>query len=95
MGKLTAVGKISYAIYLLHVPVGMLIKKTVFIQNQTVEVIVKYALWFTLTFALSYLLERVMQPAIKRFFFPKPAMQLKLKQRVSVRRQGQAQKKEP
>ena len=85
MGKLTAVGKISYAIYLLHVPVGMLIKKTVFIQNQTVEVIVKYALWFTLTFALSYLLERVMQPAIKHFFFPKPAMQLKLKQRVSIR----------
>ena len=78
MNKLTGVGKISYAIYLLHVPVGMLIHKTVFIQDRTTEIIVKYILWFSLTFALSYLLERVMQPAIKRFFFPKSDVQASL-----------------
>ena len=78
MNKLTGVGKMSYAIYLLHIPVAMLIKKTVFIQDQTIGVTVKYVLWFTVTFALSYLLERVMQPAIKRFFFPKRALQSSL-----------------
>jgi peptidoglycan/LPS O-acetylase OafA/YrhL len=78
MSKLTATGKISYSIYLLHVPVAMLIKKFVFISDLKTEVIVKYILWITITFALSYLLERVMQPAIKRFFFPKPAIKSSL-----------------
>jgi len=69
--KLTYMGKISYGFYLLHIPVAIIIKKTVFINNHTLEVIVKYTLWVGLTFAVSFLLERVVQPRIKKYFFEK------------------------
>ncbi|RZA00802.1 MAG: acyltransferase [Sphingobacteriaceae bacterium] len=68
--KLTFVGQISYGLYLLHVPVAGIIKKTVFINDPVTEIIVKYTLWLTLTFALSYVLEKRLQPAVKRYFSP-------------------------
>jgi len=64
--KLTGVGKISYALYLMHVPVALLIKKFVFINNPQLEIAVKYMLWIGITFSLSILLERYLQPAIKK-----------------------------
>jgi peptidoglycan/LPS O-acetylase OafA/YrhL len=66
--KLTGIGKISYALYLLHVPIALLIKKTIFINYQPMEVAVKYLLWLILTFSLSILLELYFQPAIKKYF---------------------------
>jgi peptidoglycan/LPS O-acetylase OafA/YrhL len=71
MNKLTKVGKISYALYLLHVPVAILVKKTIFINNQHIEILVKYVLWVLITFALSILLENKLQPAIKKYLFSK------------------------
>ena len=70
MDKLTGVGKISYGVYLLHVPVALLIQKTAFMNDRYGGVVVKYALWIILTFGLSVLLERYLQPALKRWFFP-------------------------
>jgi peptidoglycan/LPS O-acetylase OafA/YrhL len=67
MDKLTGIGKISYAIYLLHVPVALIIKKVVFINDQRWEVAVKYFLWIGITFSLSLFLERIFQPAIKKY----------------------------
>jgi peptidoglycan/LPS O-acetylase OafA/YrhL len=66
MEKLTIVGKMSYAIYLLHVPIGLLIKKTIHISDQRTEILVKYSLWILVTFALSALVELVCQPFIKK-----------------------------
>lgn len=66
--KLTAVGKISYSLYLLHVPLAMLIKKIIFYNQRPLEIVVKYTLWLTLTFGLSFLLDKFYQPAIKKFF---------------------------
>lgn len=68
MEKLTPIGKISYALYLLHVPVAMLIKKTVFIHDLKMEATVKYFLWISITFTLSFILERIFQPAIRKYF---------------------------
>ncbi|HVV55287.1 MAG TPA: acyltransferase [Mucilaginibacter sp.] len=65
--RLTGVGRISYALYLLHVPVALLIRKTVFISNIPEQIIVKYSLWLSITFTLSYLLERKAQPVIKKY----------------------------
>jgi peptidoglycan/LPS O-acetylase OafA/YrhL len=67
LDRLTGVGKISYALYLLHVPVALLIRKTIFISNMTGQIVVKYALWLGITFTLAYLLERKAQPAIKKY----------------------------
>jgi peptidoglycan/LPS O-acetylase OafA/YrhL len=69
--RLTSIGKISYALYLLHVPVAMLIKKTIFINDLKVEAAVKYFLWISITFTLSFVLERILQPAVKKYFLPR------------------------
>jgi peptidoglycan/LPS O-acetylase OafA/YrhL len=71
LDKLTYIGKISYALYLVHVPIAKLIKKTIFISDQRTEIIVKYVLWIVITFALSILLERYFQPAVKRLILMK------------------------
>jgi peptidoglycan/LPS O-acetylase OafA/YrhL len=68
LDKLMGIGRISYALYLLHVPVALLIKKTIFIADQRLEVLVKYTLWIGITFGVSILLERHVQPKIKKFF---------------------------
>jgi peptidoglycan/LPS O-acetylase OafA/YrhL len=68
LDKLTGVGKISYALYLFHAPVAFLIKKTVFIDNQPAEIIIKYLLWLSITFSLAILLELYCQPVIRKFF---------------------------
>ncbi|MGI4019961.1 MAG: acyltransferase family protein [Janthinobacterium lividum] len=66
--QLTTVGKISYSLYLLHVPIALLIKKIVFISNPTMEITVKYVLWVAVTFSLAFLLDEIFQPAIKKYF---------------------------
>ena len=68
MEKFTGIGKISYSIYLFHVPVAYLIKKVVFIDSRPVEVTVKYTLWIAATLLLSVLTETKLQPRIKRYF---------------------------
>ena len=66
MDKLTGVGKISYALYLLHVPIAYFIKKTFFINNQPLEVVVKYSLWISITVCLAMVTELKLKPIIKR-----------------------------
>lgn len=72
LSKLTGVGKISYGLYIFHVPVAKLIKKWVIIQDVRMEMIVKFGLWVIFTFGLAYLFERSLQPAIKRYFTAQP-----------------------
>jgi peptidoglycan/LPS O-acetylase OafA/YrhL len=68
LGQLTGIGKISYALYLFHEPVAFLVKKVIFIHNNIIaEVIIKYILWIFITFALSFVLERLVQPVIKKY----------------------------
>jgi peptidoglycan/LPS O-acetylase OafA/YrhL len=67
MNKLTGIGKISYGIYLLHVPVALIIKRVIFISDPTSEIVIKYLLWISITFLLSFLLEMVLQPAVKKY----------------------------
>ena len=71
LNKLTYVGHISYALYLFHVPVALLVRKFVFISDPKVEIPVKYFLWFSITFILAIFLELKVQPVIKRYFFTK------------------------
>jgi peptidoglycan/LPS O-acetylase OafA/YrhL len=66
--QLTIVGKISYSLYLLHIPVALLIKKVIFISNRPAEITVKYLLWIIITFGLSFVLDRIFQPAVKNYF---------------------------
>jgi len=68
LNKLTFIGKISYALYLLHAPIAMLIKYAIVINNKPVEIIVKYLLWIIVTFGLAAFLDVVAQPAIKKYF---------------------------
>jgi peptidoglycan/LPS O-acetylase OafA/YrhL len=67
LSSFTVIGEISYALYLLHVPIALFIKNTVHIHNPITEFIVKYSLWITITFTLSYIIEKKLQPAIKRY----------------------------
>lgn len=66
--KLTFLGQISYGLYLLHVPVALLVKKTIFINNQILELFVKYTVWLFLTFFLAFIFEKKIQPKIKYYF---------------------------
>ncbi len=68
LNKLTFIGKISYALYLVHIPIASLIKKTIFINSQPIEIVVKYVLWICITFSLAILVDLVFQPAIKKYF---------------------------
>jgi len=68
LNKLTFIGKISYAVYLIHIPVALVIKKTIFINSQPIEIVVKYLLWIIITFSLAVLLDNVFQPAIRKYF---------------------------
>lgn len=67
--KLIFFGQISYALYLFHVPVALLINRYLIITNKPTEITVKYSLWIILTIALSYLAEKILQPKIKSYFF--------------------------
>jgi len=66
--KLMLAGKISYGIYLFHVPVALLIRKFVNISNQNLEIVIKYSLWVVLTVGISFIAERLIQPRIKNYF---------------------------
>lgn len=68
MNKFTGIAKISYGLYILHVPIALLIKKYIIIHNQLAEVTLKYLLWLILTFSLAYWLELHFQPAVRRYF---------------------------
>jgi len=69
LNKLTFVGKISYALYLVHIPIAFIVKNTVFIHVRPLEIVVKYFLWLIITFAVAILLDLKFQPAIKKYFF--------------------------
>jgi peptidoglycan/LPS O-acetylase OafA/YrhL len=84
LDKLTSVGKISYALYLLHPPVALIIKKTIFINYQPMEVVVKYLLWLILTFSLAILLELFLQPKIKKYFTPIKSISHKVEKDTSL-----------
>ncbi|MDJ1506358.1 acyltransferase [Xanthocytophaga agilis] len=62
-------GSISYAIYVLHMPVGFLMQKVDFGLPAPYSFVFKFIVCVGLTIGISILLERVMQPLIKRLFF--------------------------
>lgn len=80
--KLLFFWEISYAIYILHVPIALLIKKYVFIGNHTTELFVKYLLWIALTILFSYLMEKIVQPKIRSFFFKNAKSDIALLQKA-------------
>jgi len=71
MTKLTLVGKISYGLYLLHVPIAYIVRKYVLFGNPTEDFLIKYILWISITFGLSILLEMVLQPRLRNYLLSK------------------------
>jgi len=63
-------GKISYALYVVHMPLMYLLSHWTVSEAGKAEYFVKLGLFLVLSISISHLLERVLQPKIKRLFFP-------------------------
>lgn len=68
LSKLQLVGSFSYAIYILHFPVALIIKKFMPIHGSQLGFWIKFIIWSMTVFSLSYFLERIIQPKIKQLF---------------------------
>lgn len=64
-------GVISYAFYVLHMPMMVLIQRIPFWQGTIGSYSLRLVLWFLIVLTMSILLERSMQPAIKHWFSSK------------------------
>ncbi len=67
--RLLFFGKISYAIYLFHIPVAIFVKNYVHIS--TLEIPIKYILWIAITLLMAYLFEIKLQHKIRYYFLKK------------------------
>jgi peptidoglycan/LPS O-acetylase OafA/YrhL len=63
-------GGISYAMYIIHMPFIYLAGRIPFLNGQLPVYLLKVIVFFTMVISLSYLLEKKMQPWIKRKFLP-------------------------
>jgi len=78
--RLCFAGKISYAIYVFHFPLGLLLSFYLSKYLSGVTLLLTGLLsWLFLTFIFSYYIEIVFQPHIKRYLLPKPAIKEALK----------------
>jgi len=68
LNYLAPIGRISYAIYLLHMPVMHLVHDYFPIQGTLSSFSLRLLVWFLITVAAASLLDLVMQPIIKRWF---------------------------
>ncbi|MFT3825793.1 MAG: acyltransferase [Chitinophagaceae bacterium] len=74
---LESVGSISYAIYAIHCPILYLIGGFVFLPGNYIGFVIRLILLLVITFTLSWVLEKKLQPVIKKYFDKKyPAYSL-------------------
>jgi peptidoglycan/LPS O-acetylase OafA/YrhL len=64
--KLAPIGRISYAFYILHMPMMKLVHDYFPYQGTIWSFSLRLLVWFLITIGVSMLLELVMQPAVKR-----------------------------
>ncbi len=70
--SLSFIGSISYAIYIYHWPLMLIVNKYYPYSGTMSAYVQKFILWTILTFLLSYFMEKIIQPRVNAFFF-KPA----------------------
>jgi len=72
LGKASSLGKISYALYVLHFPIAFLLNNYLghFFANTTLFLVGTFT-WISLTLMLSYTVEILIQPKFKFFFAEK------------------------
>jgi peptidoglycan/LPS O-acetylase OafA/YrhL len=68
LARLAPIGRISYAFYILHMPMMKLVHDYFPYQGTIWSFSLRLMVWFLLTIGASIVLELVMQPAIKRQF---------------------------
>jgi peptidoglycan/LPS O-acetylase OafA/YrhL len=59
-----AAGGISYAIYAIHLPILLLFRKTSEFSGNGLTFTVRLFIYFAIILAMSYLLEKIIQPGI-------------------------------
>jgi|GEM_PF-566014 len=67
------VGSISYAVYVIHMPLAHLLKQTDFLAGSPAIFAVRLAVFLLAVLGLSYVLERKMQPFLRNWCFPRKA----------------------
>ncbi len=65
--KMTFMGRISYAFYLLHMPIAILMNKYLPWQGTGLSFLLGLLIWIMITISLSSFLELVIQPKIKSY----------------------------
>ncbi|MBW4593246.1 MAG: acyltransferase [Brasilonema angustatum HA4187-MV1] len=68
--KMIFMGRISYAFYLLHMPIAILMHKYFPWQGTVLSFLLGLLIWLVITISLSSFLELVIQPKIKYYFSP-------------------------
>jgi peptidoglycan/LPS O-acetylase OafA/YrhL len=71
--KLDPIGRISYSIYIIHFPIAIALNSYLnkYLSGTTL-LVTGTAAWLLAVWLFSFLMEIVVQPHIKRYFFPKP-----------------------
>ena len=69
---LSEIGSISYAVYIIHMPVMIILAKVPFgLGEGLLEFFIKSIIFLIIVFVLSYFLERKWHPWAKKYFLPK------------------------
>ncbi len=67
LSKISFIGKISYGIYVFHVPLMVVIGKITLFSGTPLTFILRILLWLLLVLAVAFILECQIQPKIKSF----------------------------
>jgi peptidoglycan/LPS O-acetylase OafA/YrhL len=67
-------GKISYAFYVIHLPLGYWIQSIFPIEGTPLSFLLRLIVWPTITIMISILLERYMQPMVKKWLETKTSI---------------------
>ncbi|MBK8845144.1 MAG: acyltransferase family protein [Bacteroidetes bacterium] len=69
--KITWLGSVSYSVYIIHVPVMNLIGKIELASGNLFTFLLRGLLFIVITLLLSWVLELIVQPLIRKFFLAK------------------------
>lgn len=67
LNSLSFIGGISYAIYIFHWPLMLIVNKYYPYSGTMPAYLQKFAIWTVLTFALAFFMEKIIQPRIREF----------------------------